>query len=74
MPEVHVAKAPKVKLSRFEFLDQFTIQELSDIESAAASDSTLRAWKEMLGMSDGVDPDHPKLVDGMNLLVSKGII
>lgn len=74
MPEIHISKAPKVKMSRFEFLDQFTTQELSDIESAAETAPTLRVWEKMLSMSDAVDPDHPKLAQGMDLLVSKGVI
>lgn len=74
MPEIHYATALKPAISKFEFLERFTLAELTAFEAAAETDPALRAWARLVDAVQVVDLQHDKVRAGLDLLVSKGVI
>jgi hypothetical protein len=74
MPEIKFAAQPAAALSRFEFMNRFTMQELSAIESSGETDPELRVWMRMVGMASFIELDHPRVTSGLEMLVQKGVI
>lgn len=74
MPEIQFAAQPAAALSKFEFMDRFTMAELSAIESAGETDPEVRVWMRMMGMANFIELDHPRVTSGMEMLVQKGVI
>ena len=74
MPKIVVSKRPAHTLTRFQFINRFTLDEMVAIESAADNDPEVRVFLRLLDVAENVDLQNEKLVAGLNLLVSKGLI
>ena len=74
MPKIAISKQPVPKLTRFQFVNRFTLEEMVAIESAADNDPEVRVFLRLLDVAEDIDLQNEKLLSGLNLLVSKGIL
>jgi len=74
MPEIEIATAPALPMSKLDFLKRLTFAERVAIETAAETDAEVRVVKQSLLAADEIKVDDPEMVAGINLYVSKGLI
>ena len=74
MPEVVISKPVSPKLTRFQFINRFTFEEMVAIEEAASKDTEVRVVLRMLELAEEIDIQNDRLRAGIDLLVSKGLL
>lgn len=72
--EPNIAPAPNTILTKLQFNNLFTFEELVAVEVAAETDPGVRVFKNQLILTDYVDLTNSNTVSGVNYLVFKNII
>ena len=70
-----VVPAPRI-ITRYQFLNRFTMTELAAILTAAKSDTIVEAiMKKLEAVKDyEVDLDDPQTIGGVDTLIAKGLV
>lgn len=66
--------APSLTFTAYEFLLRFTTQERSAYRNAAKTDDIVADFHELATAAQEIQTDNPMTVQGMNYLVSVGIL
>jgi hypothetical protein len=72
--QIYSAPPTSRLISRLEFLDRFTLEELAAILTARKSSALLDAWITKLEMATEIDLDSPRLTAGLDALVAAQLI
>lgn len=64
----------KITLTKLQFNNLFTFDELVAIEIAAETNPGIRVFKTQLTLADYVDLTNPNTISGVNYLVSQNVI
>jgi hypothetical protein len=67
-----IVRATPRTLSRLDFRSRFTFEERVAIELAAESDPAVRVLLRDFDAAGDIDPDDPRTVAGVDLLITKG--
>ena len=65
---------PTYCITKLEFMNRFTIQELATIEGISASDPVIRVLQRQQEIADFIDLQDPKTAEGIGYLASIGLI
>lgn len=70
-PEVAVLHST---ITRLAMIDRFSDAEYSNVLTAAKTDVEVQAWLDRLYASNKIDLMEPRIISGINALVSKGFL
>ena len=73
VPDIIVTE-PKLLLTRLQFLNRFTVVELTDIYTAAKSSVAIEIMLDKFKSAEFIDTTDPQTIGGINALESAGFI